>query len=83
LERPSRAIRILDQLMRHATVVITDGQSYRMKDAQNRSENAQPRIPRWVGTFSKPPADTSTWPLTAWMTNDGSITPENETKRMH
>jgi hypothetical protein len=32
---------ILDRL-HHATVVITDGQSYRMKDAQHRKEKFQP-----------------------------------------
>jgi hypothetical protein len=28
----------VDRLLHHATVVITDGQSYRMKDAQHRKE---------------------------------------------
>ena len=32
------AVSILDRLLHHATVVITDGQSYRMKDAQHRKE---------------------------------------------
>ena len=29
---------ILDRLLHHATVVITDGPVYRMKDAQHRKE---------------------------------------------
>ncbi len=29
---------ILDRLLHHAAVVITDGDSYRMKDAQHRKE---------------------------------------------
>ena len=33
------AVSILDRLLHHATVVITDGKSYRMKDAQHRNEN--------------------------------------------
>jgi DNA replication protein DnaC len=36
------AVSILDRLLHHATVVITDGQSYRMKDAQHRKETPQP-----------------------------------------
>ena len=33
------AVSILDRLLHHATVVITDGPSYRMKDAQHRKEH--------------------------------------------
>nr|WP_268968770.1 ATP-binding protein [Mycolicibacterium austroafricanum] len=32
------AVSILDRLLHHAAVVITDGDSYRMKDAQHRKE---------------------------------------------
>lgn len=32
-------VSILDRLLHHATVVITDGDSYRMKDAQHRKEH--------------------------------------------
>ena len=42
LPEQTTAVSILDRLLHHATVVITDGQSYRMKDAQHRKENAQP-----------------------------------------
>ena len=33
------AVGILDRLLHHATAVITDGQSHRMKDAQHRRAN--------------------------------------------
>ena len=42
LPEQTTAVSILDRLLHHATVVITDGQSYRMKDAQHRKENSQP-----------------------------------------
>jgi DNA replication protein DnaC len=42
LPEHTTAVSILDRLLHHATVVITDGQSYRMKDAQHRKENPQP-----------------------------------------
>ena len=42
LPEQTTAVSILDRLLHHATVVITDGQSYRMKDAQHRKENPQP-----------------------------------------
>jgi len=41
LPEQTTAVSILDRLLHHATVVITDGQSYRMKDAQHRKENPQ------------------------------------------
>jgi DNA replication protein DnaC len=39
LPEQTTAVSILDRLLHHATVVITDGQSHRMKDAQHRKEN--------------------------------------------
>ncbi len=39
LPEQTTAVSILDRLLHHATVVITDGQSYRMKDAQHRKEH--------------------------------------------
>ena len=42
LPEQTTAVSILDRLLHHATVVITDGQSYRMKDAQHRKENPPP-----------------------------------------
>ncbi|MCZ4582594.1 IS21-like element helper ATPase IstB [Rhodococcus opacus] len=38
LPEQTTAVSILDRLLHHATVVITDGESYRMKDAQHRKE---------------------------------------------
>ena len=40
LPEQTTAVSILDRLLHHATVVITDGESYRMKDAQHRKETA-------------------------------------------
>lgn len=42
LPEQTTAVSILDRLLHHATVVITDGQSYRMKDAHHRKGNPQP-----------------------------------------
>jgi len=42
LPEQTTAVSLLDRLLHHATVVMTDGQSYRMKDAQHRKENPQP-----------------------------------------
>ena len=38
------AVSILDRLLHHATVAITDGPSYRMKDAQQKERPNQPAI---------------------------------------
>jgi len=42
LPERTTAVSILDRLLHHATVVITNGKSYRMKDAHHRKENPQP-----------------------------------------
>jgi DNA replication protein DnaC len=42
LPEQTTAVSILDRLLHHATVVLTDGQSYRMKHAQHRKEHPQP-----------------------------------------
>jgi DNA replication protein DnaC len=42
LPEQTTAVSILDRLLHHATVVITDGDSYRMKDAQYRKGKPQP-----------------------------------------
>jgi DNA replication protein DnaC len=42
LPEQTTAVSILDRLLQHASVVITDGQSWRMKDAQHRKETPQP-----------------------------------------
>lgn len=38
LPEQTTAVSIRDRLLHHATVVITDGQSYRMKDGQHRKD---------------------------------------------
>ncbi|WP_258173794.1 ATP-binding protein, partial [Mycobacterium intracellulare] len=42
LPEQTTAVSILDRLLHHATVVITDGDSYRMKDAKHRKEQPKP-----------------------------------------
>jgi len=42
LPEQTTAVSILDRLLHHATVVITNGDSYRMKDAQHRKEQPTP-----------------------------------------
>jgi DNA replication protein DnaC len=42
LPEQTTAVSILDRLLHHGTVVITDGDSYRMKDAQHRKGNPPP-----------------------------------------
>lgn len=42
LPERTTAVSILDRLLHHATIVITDGQSYRMKDAHHRKERPKP-----------------------------------------
>lgn len=41
LPTQTTAVSIVDRLLHHATVVITDGESFRMKDAQHREESPQ------------------------------------------
>jgi DNA replication protein DnaC len=38
LPEHTTAASILDRLLHHATIVVTDGESYRMKDAQHRKD---------------------------------------------
>ncbi len=42
LPEQTTAVSILDRLLHHATVVITHGDSYRMKEAQHRKDTAKP-----------------------------------------
>ncbi len=53
LPEQTTAVSILDRLLHHATVVITDGESYRMKDAQHRKEQplTNPRTTARGGDF--------------------------------
>jgi DNA replication protein DnaC len=43
LPEQTTAVSILDRLLHHATVVITDGESYRMKDANHRKTSQEVR----------------------------------------
>ena len=37
LPEPTTAVSMLDRLLHHATVVVTEGESYRMKEARSRA----------------------------------------------
>ena len=67
LPEHTTAASLLDRLLHHAIVVVTDGESYRMREARaprrcHPTEEAMNT--RGVGTFGWPPAGTATWPLT-------------------
>ena len=67
LPEHTTAVSMLDRLLHHCHVVITDGESYRMREARNRKEATHTRTPdhpRRVGTSNWPPAGTTNWPLT-------------------
>ena len=82
LPEQTTAVSILDRLLHHATVVITDGESYRMKDAQHReATHDHLEHPHGVGTFIWPPAGTSTWPLTVGRTHTARMRPRTAPAR--
>lgn len=56
------AASIPDRLLHHAIIVVTDGESYRMKDAQHRKDRREHQY--GVGTFTWALGGISTWPLT-------------------
>ena len=66
LPEHTTAVSMLDRLLHHATVVITEGESHRMRDARTRggapTTNAEQPAPG--GDFPLATARTSTWPLT-------------------
>ena len=66
LPEHTTAVSLLDRLLHHASVVVTDGDSYRMRQARARKGTTlnKTRSTRGVGTFTWPPAGTKTWPLT-------------------
>ncbi|GJF11560.1 hypothetical protein NGTWS1803_20030 [Mycolicibacterium cyprinidarum] len=66
LPEQTTAASVLDRLLPHATVVITDGDSYRMKTPNTEGEPTTDLEITRKGerTFIWPPAPTSTWPLT-------------------
>ncbi len=47
LPQPSTAASLLDRLLHHAVIVVTDGESFRMKEARTRSRMAshQTKLP--------------------------------------
>ncbi len=67
LPEHTTAASILDRLLHHATVVITDGDSYRMRTPRQTEVTAPeiaPHHPQGGGDFTWPPAATYRWPLT-------------------
>ena len=61
------AVSLLDRLLHHSIVVVTDGESFRMREARQRGgAQAQDSLStHGVGTFSWPKLATRTWPLTS------------------
>jgi IstB-like ATP binding protein len=66
LPEHATAVSLLDRLLHHCHVVITDGDSYRMKQARARGgTQTKPQLNQpeeW--DFYWPPPETSIWPLT-------------------
>src|SRR5713226_2788209 len=60
------AVSLLDRLLHHANVVVTAGDSYRMRQARARGGTTltKKKTTRGMGTFNWPPAGTANWPLT-------------------
>ena len=67
LPEHTTAVSMLDRLLHHCHTVVTDGESYRMRQARQRGgtkiKNPRKRRTR-SGDFSWPPAGTTNWPLT-------------------
>ena len=67
LPEHTTAVSMLDRLLHHCHTVVTDGDSYRMKQARERTEEPASRPadqPRRVGTSTWPKTGTRNWPLT-------------------
>jgi DNA replication protein DnaC len=66
LPEHTTAVSLLDRLLHHANVVVTDGESYRMREARTRQPGGArtSRSTRGARTSTWPPAGTATWPLT-------------------
>jgi IstB-like ATP binding protein len=66
LPEHTTAVSILDRLMHHASVVVTDGWSHRMRDAaateRSTPRPTKPEIHAKGGTYNWPPTGTPTWP---------------------
>lgn len=66
LPEHTTAASMLDRLLHHAVVVVTEGESFRMMEARSRGGGRRKTATKsWgVGNFSWPPVGTFTWPLT-------------------
>ena len=66
LPEHTTAVSLLDRLLHHASVVITDGDSTACARPEHEEEPPLPANDRTreVGTFNWPPVGTATWPLT-------------------
>jgi DNA replication protein DnaC len=84
LPEHTTAVSLLDRLLHHANVVVTDGGSYRMREARARGGKSTKHRdqPRGLGTFTwPPPGTTTTWPLTqnllpagrAWLADTSGV----------
>jgi DNA replication protein DnaC len=60
------AVSMIDRILHHAMVVVTEGESFRMKEAKARGGHLRERAedPHWMGTLSWPKLGTLRWPLT-------------------
>jgi hypothetical protein len=67
LPEHTTAVSLLDRLLHHSNVVVTEGESFRMREARSRGGGRPKKTEqsRGVGTFTWPPPGTATWPLTA------------------
>ncbi len=65
LPEHTTAASLLDRLLHHAVVVVTEGESFRMKEARSRGGASEEAWPSRVETSSWPPVETFAWPLTA------------------
>lgn len=55
LPQPSTAASLLDRLLHHAVIVVTDGESFRMKEARSRAAVPRPRTPAEGGRHGHAP----------------------------
>ena len=65
LPEHTTAVSLLDRLLHHASVVVTDGDRPHARSQSQRRNHTEEELtnPRG-GTFTWPPAGTATWPLT-------------------
>jgi DNA replication protein DnaC len=68
LPEHTTAVSLLDRLLHHSIVVVTEGESFRMRQARNRTGGTphhQLKTSQGMETFTWPPTATRTWPLTS------------------